>query len=145
MVLSQSDINELTKVLEESKVKQKEQTPEPKGLKKDVQLKKYQREGLTWLIWRESQPSSGGILADDMGLGKTLSTISLIVHQKNQEKNVKYKHGTLISSNTTLIIAKKSITHQWLEQITKFTEKGLLKTYIYESNGTTTRVRDPEL
>lgn len=54
-----------------------------------VDLMPHQKAGLCWLLWRESQPHSGGILGGDMGLGKTLSMISLIVHQKAARKTRK--------------------------------------------------------
>ena len=44
-----------------------------------VELKEYQRIGVTWMKKMEQGKQRGGILSDEMGLGKTVQTISLLL------------------------------------------------------------------
>eukprot|EP00061_Rhincodon_typus_P018980 g48390.t1 len=61
-----------------------EEAEDPPYLK--VPLLVHQKQALAWLLWREKQKPSGGILADDMGLGKTLTMIALILAQRYNRK-----------------------------------------------------------
>ncbi|XP_033113373.1 transcription termination factor 2-like [Anneissia japonica] len=111
------------------------ETSDPKKLK--VSLLTHQRQGLTWLIWRESQHPCGGILADDMGLGKTLTMISLILKQRELSKEK--PEGTMempdssdyIKSSASLIICPASLLHQWKNEIETRCKRGLLRTCMY--------------
>ena len=61
----------------------------------------YQREGVTWMLWRELQkdsPIKGGFLCDEMGLGKTVQIISTILGNPGKK---------------TLVVVPKSIVTQW--------------------------------
>lgn len=76
-------------------------------------LKSYQREGVDWMIKRETDDSglkdyeecpTGGILADEVGLGKTIQSITLI----NENPHL------------TLILCPKSLVKQWVSEFNKF-------------------------
>ena len=76
----------------------------------------YQREGVSWMLWRElgGEPK-GGFLCDEMGLGKTVETIATMLGNPK---------------NKTLLIVPKSIINQWVEQIEHFAPD--LKVYTFD-------------
>lgn len=73
------------------------------------ELRPYQREGLGWLEFLERQ-RFGGCLADDMGLGKTVQVLAWLLARKQTGRR----------TGPTLIVAPKSLTHNWLTEATRF-------------------------
>uniref|UniRef100_A0A914XRH2 Transcription termination factor 2 n=1 Tax=Plectus sambesii TaxID=2011161 RepID=A0A914XRH2_9BILA len=123
-----------------TKMPEHEETDTPGGMM--IDLMRHQKEGLTWLLWRERQRSPGGILADDMGLGKTLSMIALILHKKNQRREMgdaeadKWKAKTLadsklVASNATLVICPASLMGQWEKEIERRVKIGRLRVHVF--------------
>ncbi|KAK3610427.1 hypothetical protein CHS0354_016603 [Potamilus streckersoni] len=121
-----------------------EELEDPKGLK--LPLMVHQRQALAWLVWRERQTPSGGILADDMGLGKTLTMISLILKQKelakteteeekkvwlNRQTQLEKLNKSIIHSDGCLVICPASLIHQWDKEIQKRCKSGLLRVNLY--------------
>ncbi|XP_071442809.1 transcription termination factor 2 [Hetaerina americana] len=110
---------------------------DPKGLK--ITLMTHQRHGLAWMLWRERQVPSGGILADDMGLGKTLSMISLILKHKEliRDEQVEDLGGNLRGG--TLIVCPTSLLGQWKNEIDRRCKQSSLSLYVHHgtdrSNG----------
>lgn len=68
-------------------------------------LRHYQRDGLEWLTWVESN-RTGGILADDMGLGKTLQVLARIAADH---------------AGPTLVVCPVTLVDTWLRQAAQFT------------------------
>ncbi|XP_017886271.2 transcription termination factor 2 [Ceratina calcarata] len=118
----------------ETRPSEDEKARDPVGL--IVKLMPHQQHALAWLLWREQQRPSGGILADDMGLGKTLTMISLIIasNAKNldewkddyqrTDRPVRHKGGTLV-------VCPASLLDQWENEIRNRCKRDTLKVTIH--------------
>ncbi|XP_012532592.1 transcription termination factor 2 [Monomorium pharaonis] len=123
-----------------------EKVEDPRGLK--IHLMPHQKHALAWLLWREKQKPSGGVLADDMGLGKTLTMIALIMitltdpdddsdNEKdqlsdddewtNKDKPTRYKGGTLV-------VCPASLLSQWENEVHSKCKRGLLSVQVYHGS-----------
>ncbi|XP_008199533.2 transcription termination factor 2 [Tribolium castaneum] len=110
---------------------EKDTVEDPRGLK--VPLMPHQKQALAWLLWREKQKPSGGLLADDMGLGKTLTMISLILKSRElntDEEQDKENHRDKRPGGT-LVVCPASLMNQWSEEINRRTKRGLLSVEVY--------------
>ncbi|MCR8644549.1 DEAD/DEAH box helicase [Paenibacillus sp. N1-5-1-14] len=79
----------------------------PSGL--NGSLRKYQQEGLSWLMFLR-QLGLGGVLADDMGLGKTIQWISYLLTMKEKED----------VQAPALLICPTSVLGNWQMELEKF-------------------------
>ncbi|RYZ21479.1 MAG: ATP-dependent helicase [Chitinophagaceae bacterium] len=80
--------------------------PLPAGLQ--AELRPYQKEGVDWLCFLDSQ-GFGGCLADDMGLGKTVQAIALLLLQKEQRRG-----------GPSLVVMPTSLLFNWKEECARF-------------------------
>ncbi|MBT8453469.1 MAG: DEAD/DEAH box helicase [Deltaproteobacteria bacterium] len=102
-----------------SKIEDIDEVPsvaKPRTLKAD--LRPYQKDGFSWLVFLH-ELNSGGILADDMGLGKTIQTIALLLWAKGKEKR-----------KLNLVVAPTSVVPNWDREIRKFAPS--LKTVMWQ-------------
>ncbi|RYZ71823.1 MAG: hypothetical protein EOP05_11650, partial [Proteobacteria bacterium] len=89
------------------------QSPAPQYLK--ASLRKYQEEGLFWLL-KMSSSGFGGVLADDMGLGKTIQIISYFLTRRAHFK----AHPS--EQKPCLVVVPKSLVSNWKNEIEKFAQ-----------------------
>ena len=68
------------------------------------EYKSHQVTGVKWMLDREKQPESGGLLCDEMGLGKTMEILGLM---KNSPKK------------KTLLLGPKAVISQWVDAASK--------------------------
>jgi transcription termination factor 2 len=142
VTVTQDAMKRLHKALE-SMPAEADEEEDPRGLKSKYQLFPHQRQGLAWLIWRETQEPPGGILADDMGLGKTLILISLILKQKellklneDEEKEkerewMSKKCKNLTRSKGTLVICPASLIGHWEQEVKSKVKSDTLSVFVY--------------
>ncbi|MFD8532091.1 DEAD/DEAH box helicase [Streptosporangium canum] len=91
-------------------------------------LRPYQERGLSWLSFL-SDLGLGGILADDMGLGKTVSTLSLLLSERENGAHP-----------PTLLVCPMSLVGNWQKEAARFAPS--LRVYVHHGG---TRKRDDEL
>ena len=103
-------------------------TPVAVPLALEGTLRPYQERGLSWLSFL-SGLGLGGILADDMGLGKTISTLSLLLSERES--------GT---HNPTLLVCPMSLIGNWQKEAARFAPS--LRVYVHHGG---TRRREEEL
>jgi SNF2 family DNA or RNA helicase len=65
--------------------------------------KPHQEVGISWMLNREDQPESGGLLCDEMGLGKTMEILGLMKNSKKKQ---------------TLLLGPKAVISQWVKAAT---------------------------
>ena len=96
---------------------------EPRGF--HGRLRAYQRDGLGWLKFL-GELGLGGCLADDMGLGKTVQVLALVQARRLRRVSPGKRRPSLI-------VAPRSVVHNWLEEAARFTPR--LKQVAYSGSG----------
>lgn len=86
-------------------------TPVPLPGNLDAILRPYQKEGVYWLRFMESNYLCG-ILADEMGLGKTLQTLTWLSLQRVHEES---------RNQPSLLVCPTSLVENWAEEAARFT------------------------
>jgi SNF2 family DNA or RNA helicase len=74
------------------------------------QLRPYQLKGASWMAFLK-QFGFGACLADDMGLGKSIQTISLLLHNREQDE---------LPCAPTLLLCPMSIVGNWQRELQRF-------------------------
>lgn len=106
-------------------------TDDPVGIK--TSLMDHQKKALAWLLWRERQTPSSGILADDMGLGKTFTMICFVLKsaevatnedEEDDDCEQKYRGGTLV-------ICPASLIDQWSGEVKRRVKRGYLDVEVH--------------
>lgn len=80
-------------------------------------LKKFQLEGLNWMVRQEQTQYRGGLLGDEMGMGKTIQAVSLIM-------------SDYPAKQPTLVVVPPVALMQWQAEINDYTS-GKLKVLVY--------------
>ena len=101
---------------------------DPVGLREEIELKRHQKVGYSWLRWiieTDFGDSKGALLADDMGLGKTLQVIAAINYVKSKDD---WKHLPV------LVVAPVSLINgSWITQgFKKFVKPEFISTDVLD-------------
>ncbi|GGK21195.1 helicase HelZ [Pilimelia terevasa] len=94
-------------------------TPTPAALAGS--LRPYQQRGLSWLAFL-ARAGLGGILADDMGLGKTVTTLALLLHQREAGR-----------AGPTLMVCPMSLVSNWEREAARFAPD--LRVHVHHGGG----------
>ncbi|KAF1983432.1 hypothetical protein K402DRAFT_338526 [Aulographum hederae CBS 113979] len=83
-------------------------------------LKKFQLEGVDWMIKQEKSAYKGGLLGDEMGMGKTIQAVSLIMSDFPAKK-------------PSLVLVPPVALMQWQNEILAYTD-GKLKVHVHHGS-----------
>ncbi|KAK4058278.1 TATA-binding protein-associated factor mot1 [Microbotryomycetes sp. JL221] len=83
----------------------------------EVELRKYQRDGVSWLAFL-AKYQLHGLLCDDMGLGKTLQTICILgsMHHERAERYKRTQSPDAVHL-PSLIVCPPTLTGHWAHEI----------------------------
>lgn len=109
------EIKTMWETLKKIPVIQPSPAQQPKAINRT--LKKFQLEGLDWMIKQEKSSYKGGLLGDEMGMGKTIQAVSLIMSDWPQKQ-------------PSLVVVPPVALMQWSSEITDYTD-GKLKVLVY--------------
>ncbi|PWN20339.1 hypothetical protein BCV69DRAFT_270773 [Microstroma glucosiphilum] len=86
----------------------------------NADLRKYQREGVSWMNFL-AKFQLHGILCDDMGLGKTLQSICILA-SKHFERDERWKDSRSPDSAPlpSLVVCPPTLTGHWYHEIQKY-------------------------
>jgi DNA repair protein RAD16 len=93
---------------------------QPTGISRT--LKRFQLEGLNWMMRQEKTQYKGGLLGDEMGMGKTIQAVSLLMSD--------YPAG-----RPSLVVVPPVALMQWQSEIQEYTD-GKLKVLVYHNTNT---------
>ncbi|WP_050616549.1 DEAD/DEAH box helicase [Bacillus testis] len=92
------------------------------------ELRPYQSQGLSWLLFLREH-GFGACLADDMGLGKTVQIISYLLAIQNEKQPRSALHPDMPHTKTALIVCPTSVLGNWQKELERFAPS--LKTALY--------------
>ena len=89
----------------------------------NVELRKYQQDGLNWLAFLQKYKLHG-ILCDDMGLGKTLQTLCIVISDNFYRKKrfVESKNPD-VTPLPSLVVCPPTVVGHWFHETLKFFAK----------------------
>lgn len=89
-------------------------------VKVNVELRKYQRDGVSWMKFL-SRFQLHGILCDDMGLGKTLQSICILA-ASHFEREERFKATASLDSQRlpSLVVCPPTLTGHWVHEIGQY-------------------------
>lgn len=95
-----------------------------------VTLRKYQRDGISWLAFLR-RFGLHGILADDMGLGKTIQAAASVAAAVAEHRN-KVDDGP---QRPSLVVCPPTLVGHWISEISKYLDPAQLLPLAFEKGG----------
>eukprot|EP01065_Artemidia_motanka_P050637 TRINITY_DN870_c2_g3_i1.p1 TRINITY_DN870_c2_g3~~TRINITY_DN870_c2_g3_i1.p1 ORF type:complete len:1855 (+),score=402.92 TRINITY_DN870_c2_g3_i1:53-5566(+) len=101
--------------------------------------------GVGWTLFASASrqaPVLGGVLADEMGAGKTVTTIALILAQRDRDRE---ERGRCEGLRGTLVLCPAQLVEQWCAEVRKFAGAGALRVVAVHDGAGMQRVRAADL